>query len=268
VPQQDLIKDIRESFDLRKVSKRTSVLLLAVMSFTLLSIRYAPIIPYVFMFLAFIAGTQIHHQVTGKDILAYRAWEIRNIWKPILIGVTMSVAFYVPALTLSGWRVKGSFHELFLPTFAWVVVVATVEEFGFRFVMLRAFRPYSIITANVMFAVLHPVVWDSLSTGNVVGFYFFMGYLGFGALMTLAVVFYDQNDGKGINGCFGPIWAIAVHGAHNFFLTVFGPVSGTTQLVPMSIFPEGCNSCCGLPLLIGLAAVIVGIWAWRKHAKA
>jgi len=217
------------------------------------------------MFLMFIAVAMVHQQVTGQDILRYKAWELRNIGKPILIGVTMSVAVYLPALLLSGWKVKGSFSDLVMPTIAWVVVVGTVEEFGFRFVMLRAFRPYSIVFSNVLFGLLHPVVWESLSTGNVAGLWFFMGYLGFGALMTLAVIFYDQNDGNGINGCFGPVWAIAVHGAHNFFLTVFGPSSGTTQLVPMAIFPDGCNCMCGLPFVVALVAVVVGLWAWRRR---
>ena len=230
-----LLQDIRDTFDLKKVRRRTSVLVLSAVGFTALSIRYPPVQPYVWLYLAFIAVATIHYQVTGKDILAYKAWELRRIWKPILAGVVMSVAFYVPLLLWSGWRAKGPWSEIMLPIFAWTVVVATVEEFGFRFVLLRT-TAYGVVVGNVVFALLHPMVWDSLAQGNSAGFFYFVGYFAFGGLMTLAVVIYAKFNGNGIGAWFGIMWAITVHGAHNFFLTAFGPTGGaTTSITPVAI---------------------------------
>ena len=227
-----LIQDIKDSFDLSKVTKRTSVLGLSAVAFTLLSVRYPPVQPYAWLFLAFVAVASIHQQHTGKDILRYKAWELRRIFKPIAAGLMVALPIYIAVGLMSGLKVNGSWRELFLPVVAWTVAVATTEEFGFRFVLLRTLRPYSIVFSNVGFALIHPVVWDSFGTGNAAGIWFFLAYLLFGLAMTVIVLIYDHYDGEGTGAWFGPLMAITLHGAHNFFIIVFYQGTGGAALAP------------------------------------
>ena len=151
--------NVRRTFDVVRFAKRASIVALAATFFTSIAIgrESDPYIAYLLLFAMVVLVALIHTQKSGYDVVAHPSLTLSRFFKPLGFAVPMVIGVYIVLLFTFRWGyTEGSIESKLWPAFFTAVVVGFTEEFA-RFVWLQI-TPYSVLTANLFWVLLHPQV--------------------------------------------------------------------------------------------------------------
>jgi len=202
-------QSVRETTQRGKLQRRMTVL--TSLSSILLSMMIArqtdPVILYGIFFL-FLLGL-ISLYPSPERIWGHPTWQLRNLPRPVFLMLAAYLVGLGVLLVLHPFQVSSrTFEEKASLFFLFGVIAPSVEEFG-RWTWLHTL-PYSPLSANVFWVLLHPQV-ARLFSGQSPDLAFFLFAFVFGMLMTALMWLVESRVGK----WFGPIAAITLHGAYN-----------------------------------------------------
>lgn len=259
-------RNVRATFDFRRFAKFASVIALAVTFFTSIAIGTEdnPVVAYV-QFLSATVLVGVLYFLTSKErvnIFDSNWYGLLVIWRPILFGLTIVLALYVVLFLAFNFPIaEGSAAHKVWTVFFWAVLVGFVEEFV-RWVWLQTL-PWSILTANLLWVLLHPQV-AVIFAGQTPNWFFAFFAMAFGLLMTAIMWWWETPLHAGFNLFLGPVLAMTLHAGFNalnviWTVAIVVPGIGPTVFEPMAA-----------PLLVaaGLLALVIGRWRYSRRRRS
>ncbi len=234
-------RNVRATFHFGRFAKMASVVALAVTFFISfwISTEQNPIGAYVLFLIAAVNVGLIYFVTTRErvNIFATPAFLLARIYRPIAFGLTVVLAAYV--LLFVSLRLPlspGTTGQIAASVFFWAVLVGFVEEFV-RWTWLQTL-PWSILTANLLWVLLHPTVAVIFAGGPPNYFFAFFAFT-FGLLMTAVMYLYETPLPSGLNSYLGPIFAMTIHAGFNALVVIWHfeivvPGIGPTPFPPMA----------------------------------
>lgn len=255
-------RNVRATFHFRRFAKMASVVALAVTFFISfwISTEQNPIGAYVLFLIAAVNVGLIFYVTTRErvNVFATPAFLLARIGRPIAFGMTIVLAAYVFLFVAFRFPVSaGTLQQKAADVFFWAILVGFVEEFV-RWTWLQTL-PYSIVTANALWVLLHPSVAIVLAGGAPNWFFAFFAFT-FGLMATAAMYLYETPLRSGLNTYLGPVFAMTLHAGFNalvvlWTLEVVVPGAGPTVFPPMAAIAATA---------IGTALVVsLGVCRWR-----
>jgi hypothetical protein len=215
---------VRETFKPRLMGKRTTVL--TALTSVLLSMGIArqtdPVLLYAF-FLSLL-GFTIFLYPFPERVVGHPAWQAERAILPVLTMLGLSLFVFAIVLVVDSfpWAVAG--QDVLYLLILLGVIAPSVEEFA-RWTWLHTL-PYSPLTANLFWVMLHPAV-ARVFTGQGPDLAFALFAFLFGLAMTWVMWAVEGKHGK----YFGPVAAITIHGAYNSLVVLWTVSIGGTPLV-------------------------------------
>lgn len=210
-------RNVRDTNDLGQVSRRTTIVAVAVTFLMAMAVGRSsdPVLAY---FLFLVGGLiALSQHPKAQEMFAYPAFKPINIVRPIFQSLAIGaplLALLVIGLGLS--FAPGTAQEKVFAVFLFAVIGGFVEEY-IRWAWLQTL-PYSLISANLMWVMLHPQVARVFS-GEAPDIFFAVFAFEFGLLMTLVMWLYESRV-PGAAG-FGPIAAASFHAIFNGFVIIY-----------------------------------------------
>lgn len=233
----------RATFYWSSFSKKASLIALAVTfgtSFAVVSVPQQSLaLAYVFLMNMVVLVGVVFWMTTKPpvNILGGARWYgLRDLWQPIVFGLAVLFAAIIVLLLVFGFPLqKTSIQENFRNVLLFAVFVGFVEEY-MRWTWCQVL-PYGIVTANLLWILLHPEVAPILS-GQPWNPFFAVFALGFGLMATWAMWVYESPWRGGFNRYFGPVFAATVHAGYDALVIVWQvqivvPGQGPTGFGPM-----------------------------------
>ena len=253
--------NVRATFHFARFAKMASIIALAVTFFISywISTEQNPVGAYVLFLIAAVNVGLIFYVTTKQriNIFATDAFFLSRIFRPIAFGLTITLAAYVVVFIAFRFSLTGgTFQEKAAAVFFWAVLVGFVEEFV-RWTWLQTL-PYSVLTANILWVILHPQVATIFAGGPANWFFAFFAYT-FGLLMTSLMWLYETPLRWRFNSYLGPVLAMSLHAGFNALAVLWQfevvvPGSGPVTFPPMAA-----------PALIvaaGAIAAFLGVRRW------
>ncbi len=220
--------NVRSTFDARRFGKQASTVAIGFTFYTSLALSHEsdPFIAYILLFSSALIVAVVHYIFTlgpnrvGVNVLRPNdSLQIRRMFLPILFGLATiaAVAFTLVAFTnapLSANSFPQNFELIIFLTLA-----AFAEEFRFRFVDMQIF-PYSPLTANAFFVLLHPQV-ARIFAARPPDLLFALFAFVFGLAMLGVVWLYEIPMPRFMNRGFGIVYAVVVHAGYNAIVTIW-----------------------------------------------
>lgn len=255
-------QNVRATFHFRRFAKMASVVALAVTFFISfwISTEQNPIGAYVLFLIAAVNVGLIYYVTTRErvNILATNAFFLSRIGRPIAFGLTVVLASYVVLFVAFRFPISGgTMQQKVAAVFFWAVLVGFVEEFV-RWTWLQTL-PWSILTANLLWVILHPQV-APIFNGGAPNYFFAFFAFAFGLLMTGVMYLYETPLRYGFNSYVGPVLAMTLHAGFNalnvlWHVEIIVPGSGPVVVPPM-IAPAAI-------VAAGAVAIVLGVRRWR-----
>lgn len=255
--------NVRATFHFGRFEKMASVVALAVTFFISYWIATAPtplgaVGAYVLFLIAAGQVASIYYMTTrGKvNVLETPAFVLFRIWRPITLGLTIILAaWFVLFVVVRPAVTEGTIGQKASDVFLLGILVGFVEEFV-RWVWLQTL-PWSVLTANVVWVVLHPGV-AVIFTGAAPNWFFAFVALMFGLGMTALMYLYETPLSHGFNTYLGPVLAMALHAGFNAVSVLW-----KFEIVVPGIGPTA------FPPMAAAAVVLVGILllAWAAYGR-
>lgn len=264
-------RNARATFVWRAVDVRASVIALAVTfgtSFAIISTPQTSIaLAYVFLLNMVVLVCVVFWMTTQPPVnllssSGSRRWySVGQIWRPILLGLIVTFSVYILLLVLFAFQLGNqSAQQNLRDVLLFAVFIGFVEEF-MRWVWIQVL-PWGLITANLLWVLLHPEVAPILS-GQTWSPFFAVFALSFGFAMSAIMWLYETPLPWGLNRYLGPILAATIHAGYDALVIVWKvelvvPSAGRVSFGPM-IAPL---------VLIFLPAVLLP-WAMsRRRSRA
>jgi len=229
------------TFDFRRFAKFASVVALAVTFFTSIAIgtESNPVQAYVQFLSASVLVAIIYYLTTRERLNVFDtdAFRLAHIARPILLGLMISLSMYVLLfVTFRFESAGGSFTEKVGAVFFWAILVGFTEEFV-RWTWLQTL-PWSILTTNAIWVMLHPQV-AIVFKGGTPNVFFAVFALTFGLLMTAVMWLYESPMALGFERFLGPVLAMTLHAGFNALNVLWNveiviPGIGSTPFDPMA----------------------------------
>lgn len=250
--------NVRATFHFRRFAKMASVVALAVTFFISfwISTESNPVGAYVLFLIAAVNVGLIYYVTTRERVNIFEtdAFLLARIFRPIGLGLSFILAAYFLIFVLFRLPItEGSVQEKAAAVFFWAILVGFVEEFV-RWTWLQTL-PYSVLTANLLWVILHPQVATLFNGGSPNLFFAFVAF-SFGLAMTGAMYLYETPLRSGFNTYLGPVFAMTLHAGFNAFTVLWAfeivvPGAGPTTFPPMAA---------AAVVAIGLLLVVVCRW--------
>lgn len=252
-------QNVRATFHFRRFAKMASVVALAVTFFVSfwISTEQNPVGAYVLFLIAAVNVGLVYFVTTRErvNIFATDAFILARIGRPIAFGLTVVMAAYVVLFVAFRFpAAQGTVQEKAAALFFWAVLVGFVEEFV-RWTWLQTL-PWSIVTANLLWVILHPQVATIFAGGPVNWFFAFFAF-AFGLLMTGVMYLYETPLASGFNSYLGPVLAMTLHAGFNalnvlWHVEILVPGSGPVVLPPMAICLEAFAAIAVVVFVLGV----------------
>ncbi len=213
--------NVRRTFDVVRFAKRASIVALAATFFTSIAIgrESDPYIAYLLLFFSVVLAAEIHTRTSGYDVVAHPSLSLSRFFKPLAFAVPVVIGMYIVLVLTFRWGfTEGTVDSKLWPAFFAAVVVGFTEEFA-RFVWLQI-TPYSFLTANLLWVLLHPRVAIVFS-GVLPDFRFAIFAFTFGLLMSGIMWAYESRRFGRLNEHMGPVAAMVFHGGYNVLVVAF-----------------------------------------------
>lgn len=236
-------ENVRATFYWKSFSKKASVVALATTFGTSLSIVSVPetSVPLAYVFLLFmvINVVVVFWMTTNPPVNLFRDtsewWQLRQVWKPILLGVVIVLSGYVAVLVAFGFPLgTNSWQTNLRNILLFAAWVGFVEEF-MRWAWLQVL-PWGALTANLLWVLLHPEVAPILN-GQAWNPFFAAFALTFGFLMSGLMWYGERNPWLGV------VLAATLHAGYNALVIVWSVqvvvpgTGGQTSFGPMFAWP-------------------------------